>query len=235
MKFRWLWISLPLSIIAGCIPLTPGNTSSTPSRSLGIVIHKDISVTDPRMVTPVFGEGDAAGHMYRLFALNLPSVLLDSSGFDSVYIIDSISDSLLVPTKLHWRRKDTLSLQLPDHTKPSIVPADFTLFIQDVSFSGKALFKVFFLFSGRGIFNIKPMTCRASYTLWDNKNGEAVSWGKIKIGGRMIVTKCEWVSLINEFAGKTVENTPYDAPPRLYSTSEIDSYKPKMRDCNLKK
>ncbi len=205
--------------------------------SLTIVIHRNISVTDPRMVQPVFGEGDAAAQMYRFFALNLPPALIDSAKFATVVPIDSIDDSLLIPTKLPGRKKDTLTLFLPDgNAKTALPSADFTLFIQDISFSGKALFSSFFLISGgRGSFNIKPLTCRAHFALWDNKNGKAVSWGKIEVGRKMIMTKCDWVSLINDFAGKSVERSPYKKRPQQQSTSNLDNYQPKMKNCNLKK
>ncbi|MBN1575908.1 MAG: hypothetical protein JW913_05105 [Chitinispirillaceae bacterium] len=222
-------------LFSGCMPLIPGDRSPAPSLSLGIVISNDIGVEDPRILKPVFGEGDAARQMRRFFTLNLPPALIDSSGFTTVVPPDTMNDSSLVPTKLPWRKKDTLTLLLPGRNgKSPFSAADFTLFIQDISFSGKTLFNSYFLFSGRGSFTIKPLRCHALFTLWDNKNAKPVSWGKIKSDRKMVMTKCGWVSLINEFAGKSVEGSPFKKPPRQRPTSHIDSYEPRMKNCDLK-
>ncbi|MBN1309603.1 MAG: hypothetical protein JXA18_16910 [Chitinispirillaceae bacterium] len=236
MKCRWSFALPGIFFFSGCIPMISGDRSPSPSLSLRIVIHNDIAVEDPRILKPVFGEGDAARQMRRFFSLNLPPAIIDSSRFTVVLPPDTIGDSPLVPTRLPWRKKDTLTLLLPGrNAEPPFSDADFTLYIQDISFSGKELFSGYFLFGGRGSFALTPLRCSALFTLWDNKNAKPVSWGKIKTGRKMIMTQCGWVSLINEFAGKSVEGSPFKKPPHNRPTSYIDSYQPRMKNCDLKK
>lgn len=223
-----------LLLLCRCVPFKAVGTGPDSPPSLIVAVRDNITVSDERMLHPVFGKGDAQKQIQRLFTLNLPKKLKDTSIFEPVNALPSLNDSSFVPTKLPWRKSDSLTFMLPTPDAPPFTDStDYTLFIQNIWISGKNLFPVIFFVSGKGSFNIKPLTCHALYTLWDNRTSKPVIWGKVRTDRKFYMSKCSWVEILMEIADRIVDGTPFDEPDITHSTSHIDSYDPKYKDCHL--
>ena len=190
------------------------------------------------MLIPTFGEGNGEEQMYRFFSLNLPDVLNDSSTFDTIFTRQkSDPAALLHPTKLPWKRKDSLTFLLPGSSN-DVSPfdsTDCTLFIQDIFIYGKSLFNYNVLLLGKGGFNIKPLRCYALYALWDNKEKKPITWGKFSSGRQTTISQCDWVLLLHELAGTILKGTPYKKRYLTQTATHDDLFEPKIKDCSIKK
>ena len=237
MKYLLVVIISLLFISTSCIPIISKDETPTRQTILSLVVQDNIVVTDPKVLKPIFGEGDGSQQMYRFFTLNLPDVLADSSTFDSIICRIDINRNKLHYKKLPWGRRDSLPFYLPSTSANSqpFDSTDYTLFIQDISLYGKSLFNYNLFLIGKGSFNIRPLKCFALYALWDNNKKELVTWGKIAISKKMAMTQCDWALLLHEFSGKVLDGTTFKKRTFHRSASYLDEYQPKIKDCSIKK
>ena len=231
---RWVLIAPVICFLWGCMPIHAPDEDEKGSLSLSIDVSREISVTDARMLSAVFGKDEPDKIIYRLFTLNLPWTLGDTTRFDRITIAppgDVSYSKKYFPTG----KNDSLTIMIPDRNEtPPDESSDFTLYLQGIRITGRSLIRSVFFVGGRGSFNIRPLRCTARYLLWDNNRNHPVHWGTIRTGARLFSTRCDWVDLLYEFCASLVKHTPFEKPQPYRSTSDLDSYEPRLKHCKLK-